>query len=35
MKEAERAKDRADGVYFIVAEAGVPEIPRAEKPATV
>ncbi len=34
MKEAERAKDRADGVYYIVTEAGVPEIPRAEKRQT-
>ena len=35
MKEAERAKDRANGVYYIVSEAGVPETPRAEKTATV
>lgn len=35
MKEAERAKDRADGVYYIVAEAGVPKIPRAEKPTAL
>ena len=28
LKEAERAKDRENGVYYIVAEKGVPEIPR-------
>lgn len=35
MKEAERAKDRENGVYYIVAEKGVLEIPRAEDKALV
>ncbi|RKI38330.1 DUF4368 domain-containing protein [bacterium D16-51] len=35
LKEAERAKDREKGIYYIVAEKGVPEIPRAKDKALV
>lgn len=34
-KEAERAKDRENGIYYVVAEKGVPEIPRAKDKALV
>ncbi len=35
LKEAERAKDREKVIYYIVAEKGVPEIPRAKDAALI